>query len=38
MTKRDRLLNLVATLSVIGASTVYAAPFLLVGVWLVGAA
>lgn len=36
MTKRDRLLNLLAALSVVGASTVYASPFLMIGVWLAG--
>ena len=36
MTKRDQLVDLLAAMSVICASLMYASPFLLIGVWLTG--
>ena len=36
MTKRDHLSGLFATFSVVTASAVYAAPFLMIGAWLTG--
>ena len=36
MAKNDRILDLLAALSVVAASAIYSAPFLMIGVWLTG--